>query len=57
MLGLYQAEQEGNELFEYAEDWPSELARQAVEMWRRYRRRFPSDFVEALTPEWDWLLK
>ena len=37
VLGLYRAEQRGFELLEYAEDGPSELAGQAVAIWRRRR--------------------
>ena len=57
VAGLYRAEQSGFELYEYAEDAPSELAGRAVDIWRRRRRNcaFPRDFVETLTPDWDWL--
>ena len=59
VLGLYRAEQRGFELLEYAEDAPSELADQAVVIWQRQRRTssLPSAFVEAFTPEWDWLTR
>ena len=58
VLGLYRAERDGAELFEYAVDCPSEFAGQAVELWRRRRRAltFPPEFAERSTPEWDWLL-
>ena len=57
VAGLYRAEQSGFELYEYAEDAPSELAGHAVDIWRRRRRNcaFPRDFVETFTPDWDWL--
>lgn len=59
VLGLYRAEQRGFELLEYAEDGPSELAGQAVAIWRRRRRdvSLPAAFVEKFTPEWDWLAR
>ena len=59
VLGLYRAEHRGFELLEYAEDSPSELAGQAVEIWRRRRRdsTFPRDFVEKYTPNWAWLVR
>lgn len=59
VLGLYRAERSGFELLEYAEDGPSELAGHAVEIWRRRRRnyKFPRDFVEEFTPEWEWLVR
>ena len=58
VLGLYRAEHRGFELLEYAEDSPSELAGQAVEIWRRRRRgwTFPRNFVEKYTPNWEWLV-
>ena len=54
VLGLYRAEHRGFELLEYAEDSPSELAGQALEIWRRRRRdcTFPRDFVEKYMPNW-----
>ena len=57
VAGLYRAAQSGFELYEYAEDAPSELAGHAVDIWRRRRRTcaFPRDFVETFTPDWDWL--
>ena len=57
VAGLYRAEQSGFELYEYAEDAPSELAGHAVDIWRPRRRNcaFPRDFVETFTPDWDWL--
>jgi repressor LexA len=57
VAGLYRAEQRGFELYEYAEDAPSELAGHAVDIWRRRRRNcaFPRHFVETFTPDWDWL--
>jgi hypothetical protein len=57
--GLYRAERSASELLEYAEDCPSEIAGQAVDMWRRRRRdrRFPREFVKKFTPEWDWLVR
>ena len=59
VLGLYRAEHRGFELLEYAEDSPSELAGQAVEIWRRRRRdrTFPRNFVETYTPNWAWLVR
>jgi hypothetical protein len=59
VLGLYRAEHRGFELLEYAEDSPSELAGQAVEIWKRRRRNrtLPRTFVERFTPEWDWLVR
>jgi hypothetical protein len=58
-LGLYRAEHRGFELLEYAEDSPSELAGQPVEIWRRRRRdcTFPRKFVEKYTPNWAWLVR
>ena len=57
VAGLYRAEQSGFELYEYAEDAPSELAGRAVDIWRRRRRNcaFPRQFVKTFTPDWDWL--
>jgi hypothetical protein len=57
--GLYRAEHRGFELLEYAEDSPSELAGQAVDIWRRRRRdwTFPRNFVEKYTPNWAWLVR
>ena len=57
VAGLYRAEQSGFELYEYAEDAPSQLAGHAVDIWRRRRRNcaFPRQFVKTFTPEWDWL--
>lgn len=59
VLGLYRAEHRGFELFEYAEDSPSELAGQAVEIWRCRRRdcTFPRNFVEKYTPKWARLVR
>jgi hypothetical protein len=59
VLGLYRAEHRGFELLEYAEDSPSELAGQAVEIWRRQRRdrTFPRSFAEKYTPDWGWLVR
>ena len=59
VLGLYRAEHRGFELLEYAEDSPSELAGQAVEVWRRRRRdcTFPRNFVEKYTADWAWLVR
>jgi len=59
VLGLYRAEQADGELLEYATDCHSELAGEAVDIWRRRnrRRKFPPDFVEKFTPEWTWLLR
>lgn len=59
VVGLYRAELGGFELFEYAEDGPSELASQAVAIWRRRRRtcKLPRAFVEQFAPGWDWLLR
>jgi hypothetical protein len=59
VLGLYRAEHRGFELLEYAEDSPSELAGQALEIWRRRRRdcTFPRNFVEKYTPNWAWLVR
>jgi hypothetical protein len=59
VLGLYRAERGGFELLEYAEDSPSELAGQAVEILRRPRRRYalPRNFVEKFTPKWEWLIR
>jgi hypothetical protein len=59
VLGLYRAEHRGFELLEYAEDSPSELAGQAVDIWRRRRRdcTFPRNFVEKYTPNWAWLVR
>ena len=59
VLGLYRAEQHGFELREYAEDCPSELAAQAVDLWQRRRRHctLPRSFIEKFTPDWDWLLR
>jgi len=59
VLGLYRAEHRGFELLEYAEDSPSELAGQALEIWRRRRRdcTLPRNFVEKYTPNWAWLVR
>ena len=59
VLGLYRAEQRGFELLEYAEDCPSELAGQAVDVWQRRRRdcTLPLSFIEKFTPDWDWLVR
>lgn len=59
VLGLYRAERGGFDLLEYAEDSPSELAGQAVEIWRRRRRHFgfSRNFVEKFTPRWEWLIR
>jgi len=59
VVGLYRAEHRGFELLEYSEDSPSELAGQAVEIWRRRRRNytFPRDFVQKFTPKWEWLVR
>ena len=59
VLGLYRAEHRGFELLEYAEDSLSELAGQALEIWRRRRRdcTFPRHFVEKYTPNWAWLVR
>jgi hypothetical protein len=53
------ASDRGSELFEYAEDSPSELAGQAVKIWRRQRRdcTFPRNFVEKYTAKWAWLVR
>ena len=57
VVGLYRAERHGFELLDYAEDCPSELAGNAVEIvWRRRRgARLPRSFIEKFVPEWDWL--
>ena len=59
VLGLHRAEHRGFDLREYAEDSPSQLAGQAVEIWRRRRRHdtFPRSFVEKFTPKWEWLIR
>jgi hypothetical protein len=59
VLGLYRAEHRGFELLEYAEDSPSELAGQTVDIWRRRRRdwTFPRNFVEKYTPNWAWVVR
>ena len=59
VLGLYRAEHRGFELLEYAEDSPSALAGQALEIWCRRRRDciFPRNFVEKYTPNWAWLVR
>lgn len=59
VLGLYRAEQRGFDLLEYAEDCPSELAGQAVDIWRRRRRNcaLPLTFIEKFTPDWNWLIR
>ena len=59
VLGLYRAEQRGFELLEYAEDGPSELAGQAVAIWRRRRCNvsLPRTFVEKFAPEWACLTR
>jgi hypothetical protein len=59
VAGLYRAERSGFELQEYAEDCPSEIAGQAVDMWRRRRRDrvFSRTFVERFAPEWKWLVR
>jgi hypothetical protein len=57
VAGLYRAAQSGFELYQYAEDAPSQLAGHAVDIWRRRRRNcaFPRHFVETFTPAWGWL--
>ncbi len=59
VLGRYRTEHRSFELLEYAEDSPSELAGQAVDIWRRRRRdwTFPRNFVEKYTPNWAWLVR
>ena len=57
IAGLYRAKRSGFEVLEYAEDCPSEIAGQAVEMWRRRNHTLPRNFVEKFAPEWDWLVR
>jgi hypothetical protein len=59
VVGLYRVEQGGFELLEYAEDCASEIAGQAVDMWRRRRRDrvLPRTFVQKYAPAWTWLVR
>ncbi len=67
VLGLYRVEQgKGNELAEWAPDFPADTAGGAIETWqnghcgkkgarvgaRRSRSGFPQEFVDRFVPEW-----